>query len=102
MLSEQCDELRRLADGQASYRDAREAMLRAADTIWELRNKCAVLRDENEKLRELVRHMWRCFLNECADGYAIVSRCGECPYNNDDGRCDFECRMRELGIEVDE
>ena len=60
------------------------------------------LERENEKLRELVRHMWRCFLNECADGYAIVSRCGECPYNHDDGRCDFECRMRELGIEVDE
>ena len=70
--------------------------------IQEVMDERDQLMAENEKLRELVRHMWRCFLNECADGYAIVSRCGECPYNNDDGRCDFECRMRELGIEVDE
>ena len=61
MLSDQCDELRRLADGQASYRDARDAMLRAADTIWELRNKCAVLRDENERLEQ-----------------EMMTRCGEC------------------------
>jgi len=76
MLSAQIDELRKMADGQATFRDAREVMLKAADTIWQLRDDLqrtnAVLMDvehdesvawdrvrkaeaENRRLRELAR-----------------------------------------------
>lgn len=58
MISAQIDELRRMADGQATYRDARAAMLQAADTIWELRDDLQRANAENAKLRELVRTMF--------------------------------------------
>lgn len=131
MISAQIDELRRMADGQATYRDARAVMLQAADTIWELRDDlqranaenaklreerdmyrdlvgCMVHPDipdqlaaENAKLRELVADMW--------DGYNDP-RCEEChlkdtPTCADCPVCAREAlvidRMRELGIEVD-
>jgi len=38
MISKLIDELRQMADGQATYRDARAVMLQAADTIWQLRD----------------------------------------------------------------
>ena len=38
MISAKIDELRQMADGQATYRDARVVMLQAADTIWQLRD----------------------------------------------------------------
>lgn len=79
MISAQIDELRQMADGQATYRDARAVMLQAADTITELRDDLqranAAVQDsehdesmawdrvrkaesENAKLRELVAYMW--------------------------------------------
>lgn len=65
MTSAQIDELRRMADGQATYRDARAVMLQAADTITELRGALSVasvdyrhLKAKNAKLRELVRDLW--------------------------------------------
>ena len=58
MISAQIDELRKLADGQAPYRDARAVMLEAADTIWELRDDLQRANAENAKLRE-ERDMYR-------------------------------------------
>lgn len=52
MISAQIDELRRMADGQATYHDARAVMLQAADTIWELRDDLQRANAENAKLRE--------------------------------------------------
>lgn len=49
------------------------------------------LRDENAKLRELVKHLRSCVVNK---------DCDTCAYRAD--ACDFEYDMRELGIEVDE
>ena len=49
MISSLIDELRKLADGQAPYRDARAAMLEAADTIWQLRDD---LQRANESVRD--------------------------------------------------
>ena len=110
-LSAQCDRLRELADGQATFRDAREAMLKAADTITELHGALLVasvdyrhLSDENAKLRELL-----CTLAYCANDMAV---CDDCPVNGShymtvsmtvrqsfcDGMAD---RLRELGVEVD-
>lgn len=59
---------------------------------------------ENAKLRELVRHMRCCMLNEYTEiGLDfIATHCEYCEYDNDCGLCDFEQRMAELGIEVDE
>jgi len=57
-------------------------------TIAELRTEN--LKDENEKLRELVRDMWRDGMCECDERGA----CAECEYH-------FPDRMRELGVEVD-
>ena len=58
------------------------------------------LRSENAELRELVKHLNTCNFYtsiECADIH-----CWECPYDNSTGNCDFDKRMCELGIEVDE
>ena len=117
MISAQIDELRRMADGQATYRDARAAMLQAADTIWELRDDLqranaenAKLREElesvgtaaylygrsdlkaeNAKLRELVSNCHGWLAVNCEKGYVI-------PRNGLDA---IEQSMRELGMEVD-
>ena len=58
----------------------------------------AMRMDENEKLRELVRHM-----HDCIDSYGKATGdfgCNSCPRNNDTGECDFDARMRELGVEI--
>ena len=58
---------------------------------------------ENEKLRELIRHMHCCSNNEYTE-YGIdfiASHCKDCEYDNDFGHCNFESRMAELGIEVE-
>lgn len=54
---------------------------------------------ENAKLRELIRHMWRCMNNEYTEiGLDFIcARCGECEYDNGTGECDFEQRITELG-----
>lgn len=54
---------------------------------------------EIAKLRELVRHMYECMGNIDADGNY---ECYSCEYDNEEGGCDFEHLMRELGIEVDD
>lgn len=56
------------------------------------------LKAENAKLRELVRHMYECMGNIDADGN---HECDSCEYDNEEGKCDYERRMCELGIEVD-
>lgn len=64
----------------------------------------ARLRAENAKLRELIRHMRCCFNREYTE-YGIdfiATRCEGCEYDNASGRCDFDNRMAELGVEVDE
>ena len=45
---------------------------------------------ENAKLRELVKHLRECTRHNV---------CAACEYADD--ACDFDCDMRELGIEVD-
>ena len=51
MLSAQCDELRAMAESVGlAMPQAATLMMDAADTIWELRNKCADLVGERERL----------------------------------------------------
>lgn len=73
----------------------------ASDTIWQLRNDCVDLRDENAKLRELVL-----ILLTCASA-SDLDDCGKCPINGGTGVWGFEdfCdglldRVHELEIEV--
>ena len=53
------------------------------------------LKAENAKLRELVRHMNTCLEHYEPDGSV---GCEHCPLDNDTGNCDYERRMRELGV----
>lgn len=55
------------------------------------------VRVENAKLRELARHMHTCMEHHEMDG---TISCDRCPLNNCVGNCDYERRMRELGVEV--
>ena len=110
MISSQVGELRFMAhmldtDGHPSF--ALEVR-RAADTIWELRNKLAgtvdqseriiELEDENAKLRKLARG-----LNWCTENAKVPSaECEHCPLGDtEDGELSCEKLMRELGIEED-
>ena len=52
-------------------------------------DKMSCIEDDNAKLRELVRDMWRDGMCECDERGA----CAQCEYH-------FPDRMRELGIEV--
>lgn len=90
MISAQIDELRQMADGQATYRDARAVMLQAADTIWQLRDDLQRANAENAKLRELVVEVFECARRGAA--------CETCKVNNDGYACVYI--MRELGVEV--
>lgn len=74
-------------------------------TVAELRIEAERLCDENERLeaenaelRELMRHLHTCMEHYEMDG---TISCDRCPLDNDTGNCDFERRMRELGVEVD-
>ena len=64
-------------------------------------NKMVELMDtlaaDNAKLRELVRHMHTCMEHYEMDG---TISCDRCPLDNCVGNCDYERRMRELGVEV--
>lgn len=112
MISAQIDELRQMADGQATYRDARAVMLEAADTIWQLRDDLqqanAAVQDaehdesmawdrvrkaeaENAKLRELVEDMLSCIEIRAAFHRPPTEEMYET----------FAKQARELGIEVD-
>jgi len=89
MISAQIDELRQMADGQATYRDAREVMLEAADTIWQLRDDLQRANTENAKLRELMAELY-----QCSRQYG----CDRCGYK--DGCAMFD-RMAQMGVEVE-
>jgi len=102
MLSAQCDELRSMSESVGlAMPQAATLMMEAADTIWELRCKCAGMVDmrerarlaetENAKLRELVK-----------DFFDVPCQCLRCEhYNYEEDRCDLRDRARELGVEVD-
>ena len=71
---------------------------RVFDSLDAARREYMQLQAENAKLRELVRHMHTCMEHYEPDG--SVS-CDRCPLDNDTGDCDYEQRMRGLGIEVE-
>lgn len=70
------------------------------DQLEEQKCFAADLERDVRALRELVRHMRSCFNNEYTEYGTdfIESRCEDCEYDNDRGWCDFESRMRELGV----
>ena len=128
MISAQIDELRRMADGQATYRDAIAVMLQAADTIWELRDDLqranAAVQDaehdesmawdrvrkadaENAMLRELLdisSNMARDYDGDRRLLRRLVQDMWLQLLNAYDYKevDDFADRMRELGVEVDD
>lgn len=64
--------------------------------VTDLKAEVLLLRQENKELRELVKHLNACNYYtsiECANIH-----CFECPYDNNTGNCDFDRRMRELGV----
>lgn len=99
MISAQIDELRRMADGQATYRDARAVMLQAADTIWQLRDD---LQRANDAVRDAEHDESRAWdrvrkaeaeadrLRELVDYMAPIALYGASEQERD--------RMRELGV----
>ena len=60
-----------------------------AHDVRRLKTEVRSLKTENEKLRELVRDMWRDGMCDCDEQYT----CSECEYG-------YHERMHELGIEV--
>ena len=86
MLSAQCDELRSMAESVGlAMPQAATLMMKAADTIWELRGTLQValvdyrhLQDENAKQRELLQELYD-------------DQCDDCD------RWKYHDRMRELG-----
>lgn len=60
----------------------------------------ARLRAENDKLRELCRHLYAC--NQYCDREDSDGGCSACPYQLLECDCGFEERLLELGVEVDE
>ena len=85
MLSAQRDRLRDMADMYPELPIIQRELRSAADTIWDLRNKCVDLRDENESLRELCRDMYEQML---------------CVFEPDEVE-QFRVEMERIGIEVD-
>lgn len=88
MLSSQVDELRAIAgDGSTEWVAGpirASALRRAADTIWELRDKCSDLMDERDRLaRRTARRVTRC------DGATGSCRCSGChgAIDQDDAWC---------------
>lgn len=66
-----------------------------------LSDALALARDENTKLRELVRDMWTCILTADKSDNAW----DECPRcilwnGNNNHRCEFNRRMKELGVDA--
>ena len=91
-----------IANREADLEDARAENAKMREEfnkmdVWHSKELTAAM-DENAKLRELVRHMHTCMEHYEPDG--SVS-CDRCPLDNDMGDCDYEQRMRELGIEVE-
>lgn len=69
--------------------------LRADASHKELRG----LQAENERLRELCRHLYAC--NQYCDREESDGGCSACSYQLLECDCGFEERLLELGIEVD-
>ena len=117
MIQAQVDELRSIAeqlDGRYGFGGIVRAIREAADTIWELRCKCADLVDERERLRSCLSddadnarqimgenarlmELARFIMHQCNDDNP---RCDECIGWND-GECVALLRMRELRVEGD-
>lgn len=57
------------------------------------------LKVENERLKTLVRHMHTCM--DHVEGFGVYCDCDDCVFDGTH-ECDFEERIRELGIEVDD
>lgn len=59
------------------------------------------LKEKNEQLRELVRDMWTCILTADKSDNAW-DECPRCSLwnGNNNHRCEFNRRMKELGVEV--
>lgn len=95
-LRRECTSLRKSRERE--FAASCEAATNSMGQIGTLRDKNAELRDENERLRELVRDMWRDGMCEC-DELRVCPRgeyhCAKCEYHYPD-------RMRELGIEADD
>lgn len=119
MISAQIDELRRMADGQATYRDARAVMLQAADTIWQLRDDLQRANAENAKLRERVAELdellpenGRWYRAETVEAYVTeIAKLRELSVEMywdlvaempESLLTDRKQQLKELGIEVDE
>lgn len=103
MISSQRDTLLVMADAlEEEYPSFAREVRRAADTIWELRNKLAgtvdqseriaELEDENAKLRELTKAAWGCVNRHVSCDECRMVCCG----------CTLQSAMHELGIEVEE
>ena len=88
-LQEQMERLVTLLRNRACKAEAENARLRAMQDTWQ---------ENDARLRELVRHMHTCMEHYEPDG--SVS-CDRCPLDNDTGDCDYERRMRELGMGED-
>lgn len=71
--------------------------------MFELARMCrdaADMLEENAKLRELVQDMLACINNVSAHDTYCWDYCDFCKMYITKGRCDFESRMRELGVDA--
>ena len=82
--------------------ETRRYVRKGAD--WEAKDyatrKISELQAENAKLRELVEDMLACINNVSAHDTYCWDYCDFCKMYITKGRCDFESRMRELGVET--
>lgn len=69
------------------------------EQIGTVRKYVTEIEAENEKLRQLARHLYAC-LSFC-DREDEERGCGFCPYRSASENCEFEQRLLELGVEVD-
>lgn len=72
------------------------AQVEAMCTYTEAERRLTELKEENAKLRSKARHMYVCIQHASYDEHT----CESCPYDNENGACDFEKQLGELGIEV--
>ena len=81
--------------GNISVRVSQEVQVLTREEADRIEAEYKRMQAENAKLRELVRHMNICLEHYEPDGSV---GCEHCPLNNDAGNCDYEQRMRELGV----
>lgn len=90
------DELREEFDWISEFQSRMAERICGDADVHNLVDYVGKLESENARLRELVKH-----LNVCNYYTSIECEnvpCHECPYDNDTGNCDFDRRMRELGV----